>query len=778
MIVPDPTVAEVSVRPLWRRVLPDALALGWLVLIGLLYLLPALSHGVFIGTYDLLSKLGLSKQPGVIVHNGELWDQIDSMIPWTNLAWMQVHAGHLPLWNPFNGLGLPLAFNWQSAPFSLPSAVGYLVPLRYAYDVGIALTLIIAGSGAYVFGRVLGLGALASAMAGTVFELSGPMTGWLGFPHAAVMSWAGWWFAATVLILNDRHRLRAILLLAVTIGLAIYAGQPEVLIVFLAALALFVGVILALRLEVLRGSGPIFRPLRDIILAGIAGLGLGAPLLLPGLQLASLSVRSSANGTKALSFHDLMYLASQGFDGLPIAGSRIFGDSFFYNESVAYVGVIALVLAGVAAIRLRRRPEVAALVAVVVVAGAVVFVEPLALLVRGLPVVGTVQWNRALMPLALALAALAAFGIDLLATCIQKKRGWVWFAGGFGTMGLILALVFLVGRGDLASASAHIRVTSFYWPAIGVAAGLTAAFVLAVLQRRTSKDSEARLARTGACIAAVLIATEAGFLITAGAPIVSSSKHTVTATVAETQLQKAVGTARVGFGAGQCGQMGIDPSVNSILGVRELDAYDPTIPQAYFSSWSLQTGTSGGLSSFNLYCPRVTSTAIARLYGLKYLLEPGHAAGPMGSIFVKVVGDETLFRIPAAAVATLVPLTTPKKQPATTAVGSPVPVAEPNPTTWTMRTSSTEPGMLRLRLTDLPGWEAKIDGKPLALRRFAGVMLEARIPPGDHTIELNYWPTTFTIGLAAAGISALGLIFLVIVDRRSRRRVHGKASVT
>jgi hypothetical protein len=289
-----------------------------------------------------------------------------------------------------------------------------------------------------------------------------------------------------------------------------------------------------------------------------------------------------------------------------------------------------------------------------------------------------------------------------------------------------------------------------------VAAGLTAAFVLAVLQRRTSKDSEARLARTGACIAAVLIATEAGFLITAGAPIVSSSKHTVTATVAETQLQKAVGTARVGFGAGQCGQMGIDPSVNSILGVRELDAYDPTIPQAYFSSWSLQTGTSGGLSSFNLYCPRVTSTAIARLYGLKYLLEPGHAAGPMGSIFVKVVGDETLFRIPAAA----------------------VPVAEPNPTTWTMRTSSTEPGMLRLRLTDLPGWEAKIDGKPLALRRFAGVMLEARIPPGDHTIELNYWPTTFTIGLAAAGISALGLIFLVIVDRRSRRRVHGKASVT
>jgi len=62
---------------------------------------------------------------------------------------------------------MPIAFNWQSAPFGLPALVGYVVPLRYAYTVGVIVTLFVAGSGAYFFGRVLRLGVLASTMSGT-----------------------------------------------------------------------------------------------------------------------------------------------------------------------------------------------------------------------------------------------------------------------------------------------------------------------------------------------------------------------------------------------------------------------------------------------------------------------------------------------------------------------------------------------------------------------------------------------------------------------------------
>jgi Bacterial membrane protein YfhO len=770
--MPALTEDDGALPPRWRRVIPDALGLTWIIVVGLLLLLPALSHGVFLGSYDLLAKLGLSKQPGVIAHNGQLGDQIDAIIPWTNLAWTQVHAGHLPLWNPYNGLGLPLAFNWQSAPFSLPSAIGYLFPLRYAYDIGIATTLLVAGSGAYVLGRVLGLGVLASAMAGTVFELSGPMTGWLGFPHSAVMSWAGWWFAAAWMIVSGRHRSYSIALLAVTVALAIYAGQPEVIIVIAIALVIFVSIVLACRLPLFNGSGPILRPLRDVVMGLAVGAGLAAPLLLPGLQLASLSVRKGTIGARGLSFHDLTYLASQGFDGLPIVGSRIFGDSIFYYETVAYVGVIAIVLAAVAALRLIRRPDVMAFVGVLLVSGAVVFVPPVNLLASHLPVIGTVQWIRALMPLALAFAVLSAFGMQLFVKAYANRSDCMWFVGGFGLMGAIIALVYAVGRGDLPAASAHIRMTSFIWPTIGVLIGLSAALAMGHLQRMHSSGRRARYARAGTLICAVLLAVESGFLVFAGAPILSSSSRTVTATAAERKLQQTVGNARVGVGGG-CLKTGIVPSVNSILGVRELNAYDPVLPGKYFTSWFAITRTSAGFKAFNLYCPRVTSVSVARLYGLGYLLESGNRAGPAGSIFVRAIGDETLYRIPNASFATLTP--SGKTPTSVFASGTPVAVTAPDPTTWTMRTSSTTAGVLRLRLSDVPGWKAQIDGKPLSLQQFAGVMLQARIPAGNHLIVVHYWPSTFTAGLVIALVSSAGLVTFLIVDRRRRPRTTSRS---
>ena len=110
-----------------------------------------------LGPFDLLSRYGLSAQPGVTLHNTLAQDQIDAIQPWTALSWMQVHSGHLPLWNPFGGLGTPLAFNLQSAPFGVPALVGYAFPLQYAATVGIIVTVIIAGTGAYAFGRLIRL---------------------------------------------------------------------------------------------------------------------------------------------------------------------------------------------------------------------------------------------------------------------------------------------------------------------------------------------------------------------------------------------------------------------------------------------------------------------------------------------------------------------------------------------------------------------------------------------------------------------------------------------
>ncbi len=87
-----------------------------------------------------------------------------------------------------------------------------------------------------------------------------------------------------------------------------------------------------------------------------------------------------------------------------------------------------------------------------------------------------------------------------------------------------------------------------------------------------------------------------------------------------------------------------------------------------------------------------------------------------------------------------------------------MPVTHPDPASWKMVTSSTTPQVLRLRLTDLPGWHASIDNRPLALHRFSGIMLQARIPAGRHTVVLTYWPEDFTVGIILAGCAAAGLV--------------------
>ena len=91
---------------------PDIIGVLWVVAAALVVLVPALIHGFYLGPYDLLSKYGLTAQPGIIPHNAAVGDLNDEVIPWISVAWTQVHQGHLPLWNGYEALGIPLAFNF------------------------------------------------------------------------------------------------------------------------------------------------------------------------------------------------------------------------------------------------------------------------------------------------------------------------------------------------------------------------------------------------------------------------------------------------------------------------------------------------------------------------------------------------------------------------------------------------------------------------------------------------------------------------------------------
>ncbi len=754
---------------------PDLVGLAWVVVAGCCVLAPAIVHGASLGPYDLLARYGVTSQRGVAVLNTGHGDQIREMIPWTALAWTQVHHGHLPLWNPYSALGMPLAFNWQSSAFSVPALIGYLFPLHLAYTVGVITTLVIAGTGAYVLGRVLGLGVLGSALAGTVFELGGSFMEWLGWPVAGVMSWAGWVFAAAVLVVRGGRRVRSITFLAVAFAGAIYAGQPDTLVVLILAVVVFLVALLVLRAPWLGGSGPLLRPITDLAVAAVAGAALGAPLALPGLQLIPGSNRTLVSES-GLSLHYLVQVFFQWFDGRP--GIVWFGPTVvFYSDVADYVGVIAVALAVVAVARRWRRPEVLAFAVVAVAMAALVFVSPLVSLMGHVPFFGNVRWVRALGPMSFALAVLAGVGLDVLVRSFSTRAVRVWAVAAFAGVGVAVLAVWLFGRGQLPPAQAALRAKSFVWPLVATVVGLVLVGAPATLRVRGTPllaVSDRLRRRAVRAVAVLLLACETIFLVVAGTPLWSSSPHSFAPTPGTVALERAVGSSVVGAGVLSCfgapgPKVGILPNANLAYGVHEFAVYDPLTPRTYKASWFAASGQSAGLpppfQAASVFCPAVTTAQLGRLYGVEFVLEPPGAPGPRGAVFDARIGDERLYRIPGAAPATLTPLGLPAD-----ARGTPVAVDHPGPASWKVVTHAASSRVLRLRLTDVPGWHASLDGQPLALRPFNQVMVQADIPPGIHTVELHYWPETFSVGIVLALVSVLCLVAAPIIGHTRRRR--------
>jgi hypothetical protein len=350
---------------------------------------------------------------------------------------------------------------------------------------------------------------------------------------------------------------------------------------------------------------------------------------------------------------------------------------------------------------------------------------------------------------------------------------------GFATAGVLVAALFVFGRGRLSPTDAAIRTRSFVWPAAEVALGLVVVAVLAVSRTRPGRGAHAPRRRFGAgsCAAAVLLGCETAFLVTSGASLWSASPALAAPTPAETTLARTVGSALVGLGQSTCftsAQLGMVPDANVALGIHEFAAYDPLLADAYSPSWPDEVGPTPSQHPprtvpFSVFCPAVTTVRQARRYGIGFVLEPRGTPGPPGSRLVRAVDGEDLYRIPGAAAATVVPLMASGALPSLDASGAPVAVSHPDPATWRLVTHAQRPAVLRIRLTDVPGWRASIDGRPLALQRYGTVMLQARVPPGTHTVELTYLPAAFTLGVAMGVVAILGLTVVPLVLRMRRR---------
>ena len=432
----------------------------------------------------------------------------------------------------------------------------------------------------------------------------------------------------------------------------------------------------------------------------------------------------------------------------------------------------------------------AALAAVVVSTGLLSFQSPLYGVLQAAPGIRTITWNRSVMVLALSLSVLAGFGIDALVRHRASPTLRRWAGGALVVAGIVLglaALIVVLGVHREPGA----QVAHFVWPAVAVVVGLV---VMASLgAHRSSGRLDVLGRRLAPHAGAVLLAMQSAFLVATGVSFWSLSSGYFPVTPAVATLQHTVGDAVVAIGS--CRLMpfsfpysveqGIRPDANIAYGVHEFAAYEPPLTKTYYDSWSSLTGQaiSNKDRRVGVFCPQITDAREARIYGVRYILTPRRGPAPAGTVLDRVIGGERLFRVPGAAQATVVPRPSPTARVPLDAPGTPVTVAHPAAGTWRMVTDAKGPALLRLRLTAVPGWQATLDGRPLATGSWSrGAMVEVEVPAGRHVVELHYWPDLFTIGIVMSGAVVVAFVAaagVVAVRRRAgaRRRVGASGRV-
>jgi hypothetical protein len=757
----------------WRRHrwLADFVGIGVIVLVALIYLSPALKDGFSFGPADLGAQASYLTRGGLHapIHNSLEGDIIDQDVPWYTLDWRIVHQGSLPLWDSDTGTGLPQLFNFESAPLALPSLIGYLFPVSAAFLVSVLGKLLIAGIGTYVCCRVLRAGAIGATFGGITFMLSGAFTAWLGWALGGPVAWSGFVVAGVILAYRSRRRVRDLWLLALVVAFAVYGGFPEEYILMGAVLT---GVMAVAALGIYAADHRLAARGLARVAAGIAaGFGLSAPLWLPGISLLAHSARFSKLLDQQFPLHVIASLFAQGYYGLPIAGSVWFGPSN-YVETATYVGVIALALAGVAVFIAWRRPIVAGLglgaVGCVFVAyrvgGAYVARLVTDLGLSALPI------HRILIVLAFLLAVLGGLGCDIVVKRFDERPVQVVLGAATAVLAAVVAGLWLtVGDRGLTTLEQSLRRSSLLWPSATIGL-LGVVWAAAFYVRRLGPPARRR---AGALVGAALISGQAAFLVFASVGINSYFTTSFPMTPEVRTVQRIVGSDLVASDAvnvscakvpdptmNPCGirlwlGIGFIPNIQLGYGIDELAMHDPTIPESYFLGWPVPDAGQIFAGNLQFFTPSINSLALARRYGVGYVLIGPGLPVPAGMTAVTRIPVRfspgaylILARVPDAPRFTF-----------TAATGDEVVSARhPDDASYVLSVRVPHPSKLVLRVTCVPGWHVTADGRPLDVRCYEGAFLAVQVPAGTHTIVARYWPRDFTIGIVFALLALLALV--------------------
>lgn len=401
----------------------------------------------------------------------------------------------LPLWNPYQAYGAPLAANMQSQPFNPLFVLFALDPGPRTYNLFVLCRFLAAGLFAYLYLRLF-LPFAPSLAGGLAFMLSGYNVLFFNMPHLSVDVLLPAFLYGIERLLRQQSTRNLLLAVAVAF-LAIAGGMPESLFLLLT----FGSVYFLFRLL----SEPAMRSatgkqLAYFVAANVLGFALAAFLLAPFLEF----LRISFNVHQAENVGHIIGLAHDrlGLSVFTYVVPLLFGTAWntiapglggstslrdFFGILAALFGLIAV---GSLPGSLRRRLSAEQCLIAFFTGSAIVVLlkrygAPFLNWIGHLPVFGLVLYPKYEEPvLALAVSALCAFGVaQVLAHQVTRRRLVASLAIAF------LALVGIAALSFRPVTATNAEPHAYYLSLAGAAAVLFIAAVLLLTPSPAARDA-------------------------------------------------------------------------------------------------------------------------------------------------------------------------------------------------------------------------------------------------------------------------------------------------
>jgi hypothetical protein len=329
--------------------------------------------------------------------------------------------GIMPWWNPYSGIGLPLAGELQNAPF-LPFTLLLAIPGGLGIVLEHTLLEAVAGIGTYLLLRCTGMRKLSALTGAILFMLNGTFA-WFGTNPALTLAFIPWVLLGTELAFQRSQRMNPYgwQLLAVATALLLLGGFPETVYVTAVLAALW-----ALTRLTQLPRKQIAKYLRNLALGGFLGGVTATFCLAPFLETLHLEYVGIHSGTLTAQAHLPRSSFIQGLIA-PYVNGPIFGlrnvpvtIAHDWSNLGGYVTLLVLVVAVYGLIAKPTRLSIVLALFALFTIGRTYGVQPFTSLWNSLPEAGKVALYRYSNPAwEIALIVLATIGVDQL---LQQQR--------------------------------------------------------------------------------------------------------------------------------------------------------------------------------------------------------------------------------------------------------------------------------------------------------------------------------------------------------------------